>query len=83
MQAAGEAGLRIPDDLSVVGFDDIETAQTADPPLTTVRQPFYEMGLRAARLLESLMADPATTERQILVEPSLRIRESTAPPPQG
>ena len=83
MQAAGEAGLRIPDDLSVVGFDDIETAQTVDPPLTTVRQPFYEMGLRAARLLENLMDNPETVERRILVEPSLRIRESTAPPPRG
>ncbi|MGO8947978.1 MAG: LacI family DNA-binding transcriptional regulator [Ktedonobacterales bacterium] len=55
MQAAGDLGLRIPDDLSLVGFDDIDSSAHMRPPLTTVRQPFYEMGQRSISLLLSLV----------------------------
>jgi LacI family transcriptional regulator, galactose operon repressor len=51
MKAAADAGLRIPEDVSVIGFDDIESAAQIPPPLTTIRQPFTEMGIRAAELL--------------------------------
>jgi LacI family transcriptional regulator len=55
MKAAGDLGLRIPDDLSLVGFDDIGSAENMRPPLTTVRQPFNEMGQRSISLLLSLV----------------------------
>lgn len=80
LQAASEAGMRVPEDFSVVGFDDIPAAQEADPPLTTVRQPFYEMGQKAVQLLGEMMADPAAPKKRILVEPALIVRGSTAPP---
>jgi LacI family transcriptional regulator len=51
MTAASEAGLRVPEDVSVIGFDDIESAAQIRPPLTTIQQPFVEMGKRAADLL--------------------------------
>jgi LacI family transcriptional regulator len=54
MQAAGDLGLLIPDDLALVGFDDIASAAHMRPPLTTVRQPFYEMGQRSTSLLLAL-----------------------------
>lgn len=51
LEAAEECGLRVPEDLSVVGFDDMVPSAHKQPPLTTVSQPFYEIGLRAAELL--------------------------------
>ncbi len=54
MQAAEDLGLRIPDDLALAGFDDIPSSAHMRPPLTTVRQPFYEMGQRSTSLLLSL-----------------------------
>ncbi|MEU4293289.1 LacI family DNA-binding transcriptional regulator [Kribbella sp. NPDC026596] len=51
MTAAAEAGLRVPEDVSVIGFDDIESAAQIRPPLTTIQQPFVDMGRRAAEML--------------------------------
>jgi LacI family transcriptional regulator len=80
-QAARLAGLRIPDDLSVVGFDDLPTCEWLSPPLTTVRQPLEEMGRVAARtLLQLLDGRPPLTPRVELAT-DLRVRASTAPPP--
>lgn len=77
-----QAGVRIPDDLSVVGFDDSPAASHLDPPLTSVRQPLVQMGsIAAATLLDQLDADVpggATTARQIVLPSKLIIRESTA-----
>ena len=56
MTALRERGLRVPDDVSVVGFDDLEEAKFASPPLTTIRQPLYEQGRRATEMLLALMA---------------------------
>jgi LacI family transcriptional regulator len=80
MQAAKEAGLRVPEDLSVVGFDDIDAAGNADPPLTTFHQPFYEMGGKAVALLEALMEGRPVRDRRILLEPYLIQRSSTSAP---
>ena len=87
VQAAGairalqEAGLKIPDDMAIVGFDDIELASYTIPALTTVRQPKYEMGAIAARmLLEHMQQDDLIPKRQIL-ETELVVRSSTAAVP--
>jgi DNA-binding LacI/PurR family transcriptional regulator len=79
-QAAREARLHIPEDLSVVGFDDLPVARWVGPPLTTVRQPLVEMAEAAAELVLALARgeEPAQTRVELATE--LVIRESTAPP---
>ena len=80
--AARERGLRIPEDLSVVGFDDLPFARVFDPPLTTIRIDPEALGGEAFELLAALMAgEPAPPGRILPVE--LVPRESTAPPPKG
>jgi len=76
-QAAYEAGLAIPDQLSVVSFDDSELAAWLRPELTSIAVPHYELGRRAVRLL--LAADPGTP-RTVLVPMPVRGRGSVAPP---
>jgi DNA-binding LacI/PurR family transcriptional regulator len=83
-------GVRVPDDVSVVGLDDIPLAELTRPALTTVAQPAYEMGEAAARLLLDRLAaragDPVAPRadggagRTVRFEPRLVVRESTAPP---
>jgi len=81
MHAAAEVGLRLPDDLSVIGFDDIPLAQYMIPSLTTIAQPIYEMGERAAQLLLNRLATgTATPYESIELEMKLKKRASTAPP---
>ena len=77
-EAARQAGLRIPGDLSVVGYDDLNVAEWTGPPLTTVRQPLREMGLQATQMVLEL-DDPGTGPRVDLAT-DLVIRESTARP---
>ena len=74
------SGLRVPDDISLVGFDDLNIAQYAEPPLTTVRQPKQHMGRLAVEILLKLLAG-ADAEYCITVPGELIVRESTAPPP--
>ncbi|RMI09602.1 LacI family DNA-binding transcriptional regulator [Cellulomonas triticagri] len=83
LDAAAALGVRVPHDLSVVGFDDIPEAAAATPPLTTVRQELQEMGARAVRLLLGVLADPeATAEPEhVRLPTTLVVRASTAPPP--
>lgn len=77
--AARERGLRIPADVSIVGFDDIAYAALSDPPLTTIRQPAREMGAAGARLVfRRLDGEPGPPE-VIVLRPELVIRASTAP----
>ncbi|CAK7281671.1 LacI family DNA-binding transcriptional regulator [Streptomyces sp. RM1] len=79
-EAARELGLRIPEDLSVVGFDDLPVARWVGPPLTTVRQPLTEMAEAAARLvleLGSAQEERAATRLELAT--SLVVRSSTAP----
>ena len=81
MQMAAEVGIRIPGNLSVVGFDNYDQAALHTPPLTTIHQPFYEMGRIAVEMLDSIVQDPQKIRQHILIEPELMVRRSTAPPP--
>jgi LacI family transcriptional regulator len=72
-----ERGLRCPQDVSVVGFNDMPFADRFNPPLTTVRIPHREMGAAAAEVLLELMAEPQTPPRQILLPATLIVRGST------
>lgn len=79
-EAARTSGLRIPDDLSVVGFDDIEQAAWCAPALTTVRQPFAEMGATAAKCAVALAAGETPRRTRVELATTLVVRGSTAPP---
>jgi LacI family xylobiose transport system transcriptional regulator len=79
-EAARQVGLRIPDELSVIGFDDISYAQWCGPALTTVRQPFAEMGAKAASLVLALAAGQPLPQARAEIETTLIVRASTAPP---
>lgn len=79
LHAARAAGLRVPDDLAVVGVDDIPFAGAVDPPLTTVALPAREMGLEAMRTLDLLLAGGAARPRKVMLGTNLVIRESCGP----
>lgn len=74
IDAARDAGLKVPEDLSVIGFDDIPGASYSNPPLTTVRQPLLEMGRLATRMLFERIADPKLDVRRIEMPTELKIR---------
>jgi LacI family transcriptional regulator len=73
-----EAGLRVPDDISVVGFDDIQSASYISPPLTTVRQPLLKMGEIAAQTLLGRIEGKIKYVPEIAIEPELVVRKSSA-----
>ena len=75
-----EAGLQVPDDISVVGFDDIQSAAYITPPLTTVRQPLLKVGEIAARSLLDRIEARTKYVSEIVIEPELIVRKSTAHP---
>ncbi len=76
--AARQLGLRIPDDLAVVGFDDIEFAEFAEVPLSTVRQPTHDIGRQAAELLFRCMNEPdRAPERLVMLPTELVVRRSS------
>jgi LacI family transcriptional regulator len=78
IRAFQETGLRVPNDISVVGFDDIQGAAYNTPSLTTVRQPLARMGAMAAQTLLERIESGQEEPREIAVEPELMVRESTA-----
>jgi DNA-binding LacI/PurR family transcriptional regulator len=79
-QAAREAGLRIPEDLSVVGFDDLPVVAWVDPPLTTVHQPLTEMAVAATELALALGRGEEAPQLGVEIATTLTVRASTAPP---
>ncbi|HEX3437523.1 MAG TPA: LacI family DNA-binding transcriptional regulator [Pseudacidobacterium sp.] len=80
IRAIYDANLRVPDDISVIGFDDIMSAGYHKPSLTTVRQPLREMGREGAQVLLEMIAHPDKTfPEEIMMQPELIVRESTGP----
>jgi LacI family transcriptional regulator len=71
-------GLRVPSDIALAGFDDLEFAAALDPPLTTIRQGVEQQGAEAAHTLFQLMDDPESGPRRVLLPTELVIRQSTA-----
>ena len=82
IRALREAGRRVPEDVSVIGFDDIQSAAYQNPGLTTIRQPLREMGMTAAETLVRRISAPKSADypKNIVVEPELIVRGSTARP---
>lgn len=85
IEAVREGGLRVPGDVSVVGFDDIPMASQVYPPLTTVRQPLYEMGVAAARMMITLLRGLKLPSSRITLSTELVERATVAarPPPRA
>lgn len=81
LDAARGLGLRVPEDFSVVGYDDIPLAKWVSPTLTTVHQPLKEMAREAARLAIRMSQGPLDSVPRMDLATSLVVRESTAPPP--
>jgi LacI family transcriptional regulator len=77
MKAIIKNGLRIPNDVSIVGFDDISTSAIVNPSLTTIRQPKYLMGVKAAELILDQLNNRSIDNRHILLEPEIIVRETT------
>lgn len=76
LQAIAEAGLSVPDDIAVIGFDDLEFSRLTNPPLTTVHQPRYEMGKKSLELLVALLRNKKENGVKICLKPELVIRRS-------
>ncbi|MEZ4632724.1 MAG: substrate-binding domain-containing protein [Deinococcales bacterium] len=79
MRALDEAGLRVPEDISVIGFDDVPEAAYFKPPLTTIRQDFSLLGQKSAGLVLELLEGENVERESYLIYPELRVRSSTAP----
>jgi LacI family transcriptional regulator len=80
IQAARARGLRVPEDVSVIGFDDVEHATIVTPALTTVRQPLAEMGRTAVSLLNRLIEGKHFETLHVELATRLVVRDSTSPP---
>jgi LacI family transcriptional regulator len=80
LRAAHDRGVRIPTDLSIIGFGDFPMADLLTPPLTVVAQPTYQMAARAAELLLSRIGAPKAPVREVVLIPTLVVGASTAVP---
>lgn len=79
IQALRERNINVPKDISVIGFDDIQTAKLIDPSLTTIRQPAYEMGEKACEMLINYLNNKTEEEnKEVVFKPQLIIRNSTS-----
>lgn len=83
MDAAREYGLRIPDDISIMGFDDIPQASLVFPKLTTVRQPLAQMGQVAVQMLMAQIEDQSRLPQRVTLATQLVVRDSCGPRPNG
>ncbi|MEV8442769.1 LacI family DNA-binding transcriptional regulator [Actinosynnema sp. NPDC051121] len=82
VRAVRRHGLKVPHDVSVVGYDDSPLMTCTEPPLTTVRQPIEAMGRAAVELLANQIAGTPGPDEELLFEPELVVRSSTAPAPR-
>ncbi len=82
LQAIRERGLCVPDDISLVGFDDIPLVRHLDPALTTIHLPAFELGKRAGEMLLCLVWGQKLPQTRLLLETELIVRDSTGPPPR-
>lgn len=76
MRSIKNQNLKVPEDISVLGFDNIQIARLIDPALTTISQPSYEMGKMATQMLLRLIEGETLEKRQVVLEPELVVRES-------
>jgi LacI family transcriptional regulator len=81
IDALRDAGLRCPEDVSVVGFNDMDWSDRFSPPLTTVRVPHHALGVQSAHLLLERLADPAGAPKHLVLPVEMVVRGSTGPPP--
>ena len=79
VRALRRRGIDVPGTVEVVGFDDIELASLVEPPLTTVAQPAFEMGLQAARMLFQTIAGKRQSKKSLMLDPKLVVRGTTRP----
>ncbi len=80
MAVARSLGLRVPEDLSVIGFDNVPESALGDPPLTTVEQPIRQMGTDAVRLLLELLEDPSLPPARVILPTRVVVRQSCSEP---
>jgi LacI family transcriptional regulator len=83
LRAIREAGLRCPEDVSVMGFDDLDIAEVTSPPLSSVSQSGYQLGTTAAHMLIERLHGDKAAGKHIVLKTSLSIRHSVAAPPSG
>lgn len=83
MRAIHDAGRRVPDDISVMGVDDVEVAAYQIPALTTIRQSFADLGRRAVQLLLAILEGGTRDPAPVVMQPVLVARASTGPPPEA
>ncbi len=76
LQAIAEVGLTVPDDLAVIGFDDLEFSGLTNPPLTTIHQPRYELGQKSLELLTAILRGERESGVKISLDPELVVRRS-------
>lgn len=79
IRAARRAGLRVPEDISVVGYNDSRDLEYMDPPLTTVRQPVERLAASTVRAIVAMISNRPVSREELLIDPELRVRRSTAP----
>jgi LacI family transcriptional regulator len=81
LRAAKEMGYRVPEDISLIGYGDVPLACMTEPPLTTIRSPYQQMGHEAAGMLLDLLGGKRLAKKHLVLPVELVVRQSTAPPP--
>jgi len=77
LQYLKEHGIRVPQDISIIGFDDVEADLSLDPPLTTMEVPKVDMGIEAIKLMLDILYKKSTIPRKVLMPVKLIVRKST------
>jgi LacI family transcriptional regulator len=76
LQAIQEEGLKVPDDIAIVGFDDLPPARSSSPPLSTIRQPIMRLGVKAVEMLLDIIESGNQSPQRMIFDTELVIRES-------